>query len=87
MARSSFGVPAGVLGIALCLLVAGCYGAYQVKADHPTGAGTLLPTVEDKDAGLGEGSQAARAFAGLYGAGKRGPRAIWSSPTCRPGAR
>lgn len=32
--------------------MAGCYGTYQVKADHPTGAGTLMPTVEDRDAGL-----------------------------------
>jgi hypothetical protein len=36
----------------LSLLLTGCYGAYQVKADHPTGAGSLTPTVEDKDAGL-----------------------------------
>ena len=42
----------GVLGLALSLLLTGCYGAYQVKADHPTGAGALTPSVEDKDAGL-----------------------------------
>ena len=30
MARSS----AGVLGLALSLLLTGCFGAYQVKADH-----------------------------------------------------
>ena len=48
MARSFL----GVLGLILSLLLAGCYGAYQVKADHPTGAGSLTPTVEDKDAGL-----------------------------------
>jgi hypothetical protein len=52
MARSSLGVPAGVLGLALSLLLTGCYGAYQVKADHPSGAGALTPSVEDKDAGL-----------------------------------
>jgi hypothetical protein len=51
MARSFLGVPR-VLGLALSLLLTGCYGAYQVKADHPTGAGSLTPTVEDKDAGL-----------------------------------
>lgn len=48
MARS----PMGVLGLALSLLLTGCIGAYQVKADHPTGSGSLMPTVEDKDAGL-----------------------------------
>lgn len=52
MARSFLGVPAAVLGLTLSLLLSGCYGAYQVKADHPTGAGTLVPTIEDKDAGL-----------------------------------
>lgn len=41
-----------VLALTFSLLLTGCYGAYQVKADHPTGAGTLMPTVEDKDAGL-----------------------------------
>ena len=116
MARSS----GAVLGLILSLLVAGCYGAYQVKADHPTGAGTDLAVKDDGDrrtgasmsaffhselvrrmresglftrvvnltetpwqpgaekalrldgriTRLGEGSQAARAFAGLYGAGK-----------------
>jgi hypothetical protein len=50
MARSFLGFPAVFLG--LSLLLTGCYGAYQVKADHPTGAGSLTPTVEDKDAGL-----------------------------------
>ncbi len=48
MARS----PVGVLGLALSLLVTGCIGAYQVQADRPTGSGPLMPTVEDKDAGL-----------------------------------
>lgn len=48
MARS----PMGVLGLTLSLLLTGCIGAYQVKADRPTGAGPLTPTVEDKDAGL-----------------------------------
>ena len=38
--------------LALSLLLAGCFGAYQVTADNPTGAGSLRPTVEDKDAGL-----------------------------------
>ena len=41
MARSFLGVPAVFLG--LSLLLTGCYGAYQVKADHPTGAGALTP--------------------------------------------
>ena len=41
-----------VIGLALSLLVSGCIGAYQVTADNPTGAGSLRPTVEDKDAGL-----------------------------------
>lgn len=48
MARS----PVGVLGFALPFLLAGCIGAYQVTADRPTGSGRLMPTVEDKDAGL-----------------------------------
>jgi hypothetical protein len=48
MARS----PVGVLGLALSLLLTGCIGAYQVTADRPTGSGPLMPTVEDKDAGL-----------------------------------
>lgn len=52
MPRSSFGYFGGVLGLVLALLLTGCIGAYQVKADHPTGAGSLMPTVEDKDAGL-----------------------------------
>ena len=52
MARSFLGVPVESSASTLSLLLAGCYGAYQVKADHPTGAGTLMPTVEDKDAGL-----------------------------------
>jgi hypothetical protein len=48
MARSSV----RVLALVLSLLLPGCYGAYQVTADNPTGAGGLTPTVEDKDAGL-----------------------------------
>jgi len=44
--------PVRVLGLALSLLLTGCIGAYQVTADNPTGAGTLIPAVEDKDAGL-----------------------------------
>lgn len=43
---------AGYLVFALSLLLAGRYGAYQVTADNPTGAGSLRPTVEDKEAGL-----------------------------------
>lgn len=42
----------GILGLVLSLLTSGCIGAYQVTADNPTGAGSLKPTVEDKDAGL-----------------------------------
>lgn len=45
-------LPEGVLGLALSMLLTGCIGAYQVKADNPTGAGSLIPAVEDKDAGL-----------------------------------
>jgi hypothetical protein len=41
---------AGNLVLALSLVLAGCFGAYQVTADNPTGAGSLRPTVEDKDA-------------------------------------
>lgn len=48
MARSSI----RVFGLALSLLLTGCFGAYQVKADNPTGAGSLTPAAEDKDAGL-----------------------------------
>ena len=48
MARSF----AAVIGLALSFFLSGCFGAYQVKADNPTGAGRLMPTVEDKDAGL-----------------------------------
>jgi hypothetical protein len=43
---------AGVLVLAFSLLLGGCFGAYQVTADNPVGAGSLKPTVEDKDAGL-----------------------------------
>ncbi len=42
----------GVLVLALSLLLTGCFGAYQVKADNPVGTGSLTPTLEDKDAGL-----------------------------------
>lgn len=41
-----------VLVLALSLLLSGCFGAYQVTADNPLGAGDLKPTREDKDAGL-----------------------------------
>jgi hypothetical protein len=36
----------------LPLVLAGCLGAQQTSPDNPTGAGGLVPTVEDKDAGL-----------------------------------
>ena len=38
--------------LAFLVLFAGCYGAYQVRADDPAGAGALKPTLEDKDVGL-----------------------------------
>lgn len=40
-----------VLAIA-SLALAGCFGAQQSSPDSPTGAGGLVPTVKDKDAGL-----------------------------------
>src|SRR5260370_26741118 len=40
------------LAFGFFMLFAGCYGAYQVRPDDPVGAGTLKPTVEDKDIGL-----------------------------------
>jgi hypothetical protein len=43
---------AGVLVLAFAAVLGGCVGAYQVTADNPVGAGSLKPTVEDKDAGL-----------------------------------
>ena len=52
MARSASDGFTAALGLVLALLLTGCFGAYQVKADHPTSAGSLTPTVEDKDAGL-----------------------------------
>lgn len=42
----------GVLVFAFSFLLGGCVGAYQVTADNPVGAGSLKPTLEDKDAGL-----------------------------------
>src|SRR6185295_16615930 len=55
-ARRDRGVKEGPLArhlvLALSLLLAGCFGAYQVQPNNPTGAGSLRPTVEDKDAGL-----------------------------------
>jgi hypothetical protein len=36
----------------LTLVLAGCFGAMQSTPDDPTGAGGLIPNVEDKDAGL-----------------------------------
>ncbi len=41
-----------VLAITLSFLLAGCFGAYQVRPDDPAGAGSLKPTLEDKDVGL-----------------------------------
>jgi hypothetical protein len=38
--------------IAVSLALAGCFGAYQTKPDDPRGTAGLVPTVEDKDAGL-----------------------------------
>jgi hypothetical protein len=52
MARPSSDRFTAGLGLVVALLLTGCFGAYQVKADHPSGAGSLTPTVEDKDAGL-----------------------------------
>ena len=43
---------AGDLVLTLSLPLVSSYGAYQVTADNPVGAGSLRPTVEDKDAGL-----------------------------------
>jgi len=43
---------AGGLVLAFAVVLGGCVGAYQVTADNPVGAGSLKPTVEDKDAGL-----------------------------------
>lgn len=41
-----------VLALACALFLAGCLGAYQIKADDPAGAGLLMPTIRDKDVGL-----------------------------------
>ena len=41
-----------LLALVCALLLSGCFGAYQVKADNPAGAGLLMPTVKDKDIGL-----------------------------------
>jgi uncharacterized protein DUF4410 len=41
-----------LLSLALALVLTGCYGAQQTRADDPVGAGGLKPVVEDKDAGL-----------------------------------
>jgi hypothetical protein len=38
--------------LGLSLLLAGCFGAYQIKPDDPKGVSGLTPNVEDKDAGL-----------------------------------
>ena len=50
MIRSRFRVP--VLALVFMLALAGCFGAQQIRADNPTGAGHLKPTIRDKDAGL-----------------------------------
>lgn len=42
---------ASLLGT-LTLMVAGCFGAYQVSPDAAQTVGGLTPTIEDKDAGL-----------------------------------
>jgi hypothetical protein len=38
--------------VGLSLLLAGCFGAYQIKPDDPKGVSGLTPNIEDKDAGL-----------------------------------
>jgi hypothetical protein len=38
--------------VGVSLLLAGCFGAYQIKPDDPKGVSGLTPNVEDKDAGL-----------------------------------
>jgi hypothetical protein len=40
------------VAVVCALFLAGCFGAQQIKADDPAGAGLLMPTVRDKDAGL-----------------------------------
>jgi Domain of unknown function (DUF4410) len=50
MICSRFRIP--VLALVFILPLAGCFGAYQVKPDHPAGAGPLKPTIRDRDAGL-----------------------------------
>jgi len=41
-----------VFALVCPLFLSGCFGAYQVTADDPAGAGLLMPTIKDKDAGL-----------------------------------
>lgn len=50
MIRSRFRVP--LLALLFMLALAGCFGAQQIRADNPAGAGHLKPTIGDKDAGL-----------------------------------
>jgi Domain of unknown function (DUF4410) len=38
--------------LAACLVLAGCFGAYQVSPENVQTVGGLTPNVEDKDAGL-----------------------------------
>ena len=42
-----------VAGRGSLLLLAGCFGAYQVSPDDVQTVGSLKPNVEDKDAGPG----------------------------------
>jgi len=45
------GCDARLLLVGLSIVVAGCYGAYQIKPDEPQSLSGLTPNVEDKDAG------------------------------------
>ncbi len=47
--RFRFAVPLVVLAL---VGLTGCFGAQQVRPDNPRGAGGLVPSVDDKDAGL-----------------------------------
>jgi hypothetical protein len=47
------GSTSGIVGLfGLLLVLAGCYGAYQVSPDDVQTVGSLKPSIEDKDAGL-----------------------------------
>jgi len=41
----------GLLAVAVLLLAAGCYGPYRVTPDEGHGAGGLMPTLGDREAG------------------------------------